>query len=81
MPGWNAPAGVSASGNYHSLDNPVPHKCHNCGTEWEACMFYEWGGWFYHDDEKAFCPKCGHDDLAHLLRGDECHKPGCTATA
>ena len=44
--------------NIH-YDENVAHKCPSCGRIWEVHMFYEWGGWFYVNDDDAYCAKCG----------------------
>lgn len=39
----------------------VDHYCPNCGSEWQAGMFYELGGWFYDpekEDDDPFCSIC-----------------------
>lgn len=49
-------------------DNAVPQSCWR-GHRWTARMFFEWGGWFYVDENEGQCPECGAWD-------DE-PRPGC----
>ena len=50
------------SSRYH--EEEVPHKCPKCETEWEACMFHEYGGWFYsNEDEGPYCPVCKEEGV------------------
>ena len=37
----------------------VDHECRFCGNKWTAPMVYDMGGWFYQNDDNAFCPNCG----------------------
>ena len=46
-------------GGYVRPDQQVKHNCPACGTEWEATMYFELGGWFYVKDDDANCPECG----------------------
>ncbi len=36
----------------------VDHECRFCGRKWQANMLYDMGGWFYKNDDDAFCPDC-----------------------
>jgi hypothetical protein len=40
-------------------EEDVPHECPRCGRAWSARMLFDMGGWFYIDDDLAFCPDCG----------------------
>lgn len=44
--------------NIHMTEN-VEHTCPVCQTKWHAYMDFDMGGWFYQDDDKAYCPACG----------------------
>jgi hypothetical protein len=56
----NYPPGFS--GGIESEDI-IPLQCPNCAHLWPAPMFFELGGWFYYDDEDAFCPKCNTEGV------------------
>jgi len=43
--------------NIH-YEEAVPHKCPKCGAERQVQMFYEWGGWFYQNDDDSYCGSC-----------------------
>jgi hypothetical protein len=49
----NYPPGFHGGVQY---DDGVLHRCPQCGKEWHAVMFYELGGWFYQNDDDAYCP-------------------------
>lgn len=59
MAGFNLPPG----GGFYSPAVPVRHKCHRLHT-WDAMMFMEMGGWFYENEENAYCPKCGEESIS-----------------
>jgi len=46
-------------GVHLTRNDDVPHKCPKCGHKWNAPMMFDMGGWFYHNDDDAYCPKCG----------------------
>lgn len=35
--------------------------------QWYAPMFFELGGWFYANEEMAYCPRCGRECDESLL--------------
>lgn len=45
-------------GEHLTREEEVKHKCKSCGHTWVARMLYDMGGWFYLNDNDAFCPKC-----------------------
>jgi len=62
--------------NIH-YDDLVDHECRFCGEKWQAPMFYELGGWFYNNDDQAYCPKCEMEfhggEYYHQLECLACH--------
>jgi len=42
-------------GTHLTREDMVPHKCIICGEARLIRMLYDMGGWFYIDDDDAFC--------------------------
>lgn len=42
-------------------DDEVRHQCEACKNVAYVPMYYELGGWFYWEDDDAFCEACGHE--------------------
>ena len=45
-------------GTHIHYSDDVLHKCPKCGYTTKVLMEYELGGWFYPNDDNAFCPNC-----------------------
>lgn len=49
----------------------VTLECPNCKHRWWAGMYGELGGWFFSDEDEAFCPKDCRDAEGYALEGVE----------
>ncbi len=43
--------------NQHGQED-VKHKCPKCDKVKQVPMYYDMGGWFYKDDNEAYCENC-----------------------